>query len=256
MDVFLLPFIFSFRAAISFLLLLQASLSRCNILWFVRFLFGTISQVFQATIQWIGFLFWLFVSSYTGRFWIQVLWWLFTVPIIFVTLFQYVYNFGPKHCKRSLLDILFNPVPGIEFDGRIGESEDFASLERHQLLDTSICQLKERLGAQCHHSQLSNGSYQCNGSNSFGISDVCNVSQCFYGGHRPRFQFKHANDSLLCDLQVFVPCNCLFISPKTTTGWNIHGFHHFGLHRIHFWSHDYLRMLQTQFLLSTELFSV
>jgi hypothetical protein len=38
-------------------------------------------------------------------------------------------NFGSKHCKRSLLDILSNLVPGIEFDGRLGESDEFDSLK-------------------------------------------------------------------------------------------------------------------------------
>ena len=60
--------------------------------------------------------------------------------------YQYVYNFGPKHCKWSLLDILFNPVPGIEFDGCIGESEDFASLKRrrfnHNLVSRQIARHK------------------------------------------------------------------------------------------------------------------
>ncbi len=51
------------------------------------------------------------------------------VPITFITFFQYVYNFRPKHCKRSLFDILSNPVPGVKFDGCIGKSKDFASLK-------------------------------------------------------------------------------------------------------------------------------
>ncbi len=51
------------------------------------------------------------------------------VPITFITFFQYVHYLGPKHCKRFLFDILSNPVPGVKFDGRIGESKDFASLK-------------------------------------------------------------------------------------------------------------------------------
>ncbi len=128
MDAFLLPFIFSLRAAISFLLLIQATLTMRN----VGFLFQTILQTIQKSIQWIGFLFWLFISSFTGRFWMKLIRWIFIVPITFITFFRYVYNFGPKHRKRSLFDILCNPVPGIEFDGRVGESEDFASLERRR----------------------------------------------------------------------------------------------------------------------------
>jgi hypothetical protein len=150
MDVFLLPFIFSFRAVISFLHLLQASLTICNAVSFIRFLFGAIFEAFHASFQWIGFLFWLFVSSYTGRFWFQLLQWIFIVPLTFITFFRYMHNFGPKHRKQSLLDILCNPVPGVEFDGRIGESEDFASLRRRRfnhtwwhiaLLETNIYQL-------------------------------------------------------------------------------------------------------------------
>jgi hypothetical protein len=132
MDVFLLPFMFSFWAATSFLLLFQALSSRQNIIWFTKLLFKITQQGIQQVIQWIGFLFWLFISSYSGRFWLQILCWMIIVPITFIRFFQYVYNFGPKHCKRSLFDILSNPVPGVEFDGRIGESNDFTSLERHQ----------------------------------------------------------------------------------------------------------------------------
>jgi hypothetical protein len=47
------------------------------------------------------------------------------VSIIFYFFYKSVYNFGPKHCKQSLMDILLNPVPGIEFEGQIGESSDY-----------------------------------------------------------------------------------------------------------------------------------
>ena len=160
MDVFLLPFIFSFRAAISFLLLIQATLTMRN----VGFLFQAILQTIQKSIQWIGFLCWLFVSSYTGRFWILILRWLFIVPITFITFFGYVYNFGPKHRKRSLFDILCNPVPGVEFDGRVGESEDFVSLERrrfnHNLVARRIARNKH-LSAKRASRSISSNIYDC-----------------------------------------------------------------------------------------------
>ncbi len=159
MDVFLIPFIFSFWAAISFLLLLQmliqAISSRQNIIWLTRHLLKIFNQGILQTIQWIGFLFCLFVSSYSGCFWLQVLQWTFMVPITSITFFQYIYNFGPKHCKQSLFDILSNPVPGVEFDGRIGKSKDFASLKRRRfnqnlvaqkLHKTNISLQNERLG--------------------------------------------------------------------------------------------------------------
>jgi hypothetical protein len=56
----------------------------------------------------------------------------FIVPITIYTFFRGVYDFGPKHRKRTLLDILLNPVPGIEFEGRLGESDDFDSLRRRR----------------------------------------------------------------------------------------------------------------------------
>jgi hypothetical protein len=117
MDEFLLPFIFSVRAAISFLLLFQVIFTRCNIIWFINYLFqSSYSSIYQV-IQWIGFLLWIFITGYSGCFWYLILQCIFIVPITLFTFFQHVYNFGPKHYKRSLFDILSNPIPRIEFDG-------------------------------------------------------------------------------------------------------------------------------------------
>jgi len=52
----------------------------------------------------------------------------FIVPITSYTFFWGVYDFGPKHHRRTLFDILLNPVPGMEFEGRLGKSDDFDSL--------------------------------------------------------------------------------------------------------------------------------
>ncbi len=51
------------------------------------------------------------------------------VPTVFYSFYKSVYNFGPKHCKCSLKDILLNPVPGIEFEGRVRESSDYDSFK-------------------------------------------------------------------------------------------------------------------------------
>jgi hypothetical protein len=125
MDAFLLPFIFSVWAAISFLLLLQVIFTRPNIIWFIHYLFQSLYSGIYQVIQWIGFLLWIFITGYSGRFWYLILRCIFIIPITLFTFFQYVYNFCPKHCKRSLFDVLSNPVPGIEFDGRLGESDEF-----------------------------------------------------------------------------------------------------------------------------------
>ena len=91
----------------------------------------------QDIYQWSRFLSWIAISSYTGRFWWSIFRVLFIVPITLYTFFRTVYDFGPKHCKRSLFDILRNPVPGIEFEGRPGESDDIDSL-RHRQFNHSI----------------------------------------------------------------------------------------------------------------------
>jgi hypothetical protein len=52
-----------------------------------------------------------------------------TVPTVFYSFHKSVYNFGPKHCKQSLMDILLSPVPGTEFKGQIGESSDYDSFK-------------------------------------------------------------------------------------------------------------------------------
>ena len=142
MDMILLPIIFSVRAAISILLLLQAIISRDNLLHFAV----TTTQVIHQVFHWMGFLLRFFFHSYTGRFWLSILRWIFIVPIILCTFFRNIYNFGPKHRKRSLFEILSNPVPGIEFEGRINESEDFDSLKRrrfnHNLIKRRIARDK------------------------------------------------------------------------------------------------------------------
>jgi hypothetical protein len=59
---------------------------------------------------------------------------------------------------------LCNPVPGIEFDGRIGESEDFASLQRrqfnHNLVARRIARNKHLLAKRASRSTSSN-IYNC-----------------------------------------------------------------------------------------------
>jgi hypothetical protein len=84
------------------------------------------------------------VSSYCGRFWLSILCWIFIVPIVLYTFFHGVYNFGPRHHQWSFIDILWNPVPGIEFEGCITESNDFDLLKRrcfnHNLIARRIAQ--------------------------------------------------------------------------------------------------------------------
>ena len=140
MDIVLLPFIYSVRAAISFLFLLQAITTRRNTIMFIKRIISSINQIIQEVFQWMGFLTWKFVISYTGRFWLSILQWIFIVPIVLFTFFQEVYNFGPKHRQRSFIDILLNPVPGIEFEGRISESKDFDSLKRRRFNHNLVAQ--------------------------------------------------------------------------------------------------------------------
>ncbi len=142
MDMLLLPFMFSVWAAISFLLLLQAILTRDNLLLFAAITTPGIQQAFH----WMGFLFWMFITSYLGCFWWSILHWIFISLVVLFTFFWSVYTFGPQHCKGSLIEILCNPVPNIEFKGWINKSNDFDSLTQwcfnHNLISWCIARDK------------------------------------------------------------------------------------------------------------------
>ena len=141
MEIFLFPIIFSIRAAISILLLLR-------VLSIFTFWFAI--DLVQDLYQWSRFISWIAISSYTGRFWWSILQVIFVVPIMLYTFFWSVYDFGPKHRKRSLFDILRNPVPGIEFEGRPGESDVFDSLQRRRF---NHCILARQIARRKHLTQ-------------------------------------------------------------------------------------------------------
>jgi hypothetical protein len=56
----------------------------------------------------------------------------FIIPITIYTFFQGVYDFGPENCRRSFVDIICNPVPGIEFKEILGEADDLETLQHRQ----------------------------------------------------------------------------------------------------------------------------
>jgi hypothetical protein len=122
MDIFIFPIIFSIRAVITILLLLRVLSIRT-----VHFIFEFIQEMHQ----WSRFLTWVALTSYTAQFWWSLIQVAFVLPITFYSFFRYIYDFGPKHRKRSLIDILLNPVPGVEFEGRIGETHNIDSF-RHR----------------------------------------------------------------------------------------------------------------------------
>ncbi len=43
--------------------------------------------------------------------------------INFYPFYKSIYDFGPKHCKQSFIDILIQPVPGIELEEQHDESD-------------------------------------------------------------------------------------------------------------------------------------
>jgi hypothetical protein len=135
----LLPFIFSFQAAISFLLLLRQLLPAT--------IFFMASFIKQA-IQWLLYLAYVFLTTkFRQALWFvisTVLCVVFIVPIVFYTFYKSVYDFGPKHCKRTLMDITTNPVPGIEFEGRLEESDTFDSFQRRRFNHNAVeCKLQK-----------------------------------------------------------------------------------------------------------------
>jgi hypothetical protein len=106
----------------------------------------TSTQVTRQSLNWIGFLFWTFMNSYTGHFWLSFLRWMFIVPIVLFMFFRSIYYFGPEHRKQLFFDILSNPVPGTEFQGRDGEPNDLNSFRQrcfnHNLVSRFIVRNK------------------------------------------------------------------------------------------------------------------
>ena len=127
MDIFLIPIIFLIRAAISILLLLRVIFSVRTVSFLVGLIVSSVGILHESN-RWTGFLTWIAITSRMGRFMWSLIQVFFIVPNTIYTFFRGVYDFGPKHHKRTLFDILLNPVPGIEFEGRLGESDDLDSL--------------------------------------------------------------------------------------------------------------------------------
>jgi hypothetical protein len=82
----------------------------------------------------------------------------FMVPIILFIFLWSVYNFGPKHHKQLLIEILHNPIPGIKFKGHLDESNDFYSLKRcrfnHNLISWHIARNKHLSAMQATRSSI------------------------------------------------------------------------------------------------------
>jgi hypothetical protein len=118
MDCFILPFIFSIWAAISILLLVQRIILPAMMLF--------MASLINQTIQWLLFGANLFLTTTFGRaLWSiisTVLCIVLIVPIVFYTFYRSIYDFGPAHCKLSFIDILSQPVPGIDFEGQHDDS--------------------------------------------------------------------------------------------------------------------------------------
>jgi hypothetical protein len=135
MDIFLLPIVFLIRAAISILLLLRVIFSlhmaKCTVSFFVGFSADSVG-ILHESIVCTCFLSWIAISSWIGRFLWSLIQVYFIIPITIYIFFRGVYDFGPKSCRRSFFDILYNPVPGIEFEGRLSKADDFEALRRRQ----------------------------------------------------------------------------------------------------------------------------
>jgi hypothetical protein len=129
-DILFLPFIFFGRAAIIFLTLLYHinytsiitraaistdrlwdSLSNQIMLWFFFILWGLF---YLPPVQYIYWWTWTILRGIFCT--------VFGIPIIFFSFFNSVYHFGPQHIeKRSLYDILSQPVPKVAFNGSTQE---------------------------------------------------------------------------------------------------------------------------------------
>jgi hypothetical protein len=136
MDIFLIPIIFSIWAAISILFLLQVIFPVCTVSFLVSLTVSLVG-ILHESIQWTCFLTWIAITSQMGCFIWSLIQFFFIVPITIYTFFWGVYDFGPKCCKGTFFDILFNPFSGVEFEGRLSETDDFDAF-RHWRFNHNI----------------------------------------------------------------------------------------------------------------------
>jgi hypothetical protein len=124
MGIFFIPIIFLIWAAISILFLLRVIFSVRTVSFFVSLTVSLVG-ILHESIQWTCFLTWIAITSRMGSFIWSLIQFFFIVPITIYTFFWGVHDFGPKCHKRTFFDILLNPVPGVEFEGRLGKTDDF-----------------------------------------------------------------------------------------------------------------------------------
>ncbi len=208
MDCCLLSFIFSFRAAISILLLLR------------QLLLATIlftASLFKQVIQWLLFLTCLFFTTRLGQFiWLfllMVLCLVFIVPIVFHSFYKSVYDFGPKHCKQTFWESLTQPVPEIKFEGCLGKSADFDSLQQCRFNHKPIgCKLQQNriLSSKLVTRSTTMLVHDCPMTSwcsaSLWISDIHYFEWCqFHWKSLGSVSVFDANDFLLCNLSFLLP---------------------------------------------------
>ncbi len=121
--LFLSSFFILFWAAVSILLLFHWIILPATI----SFMASSIKQA----ILWLFFVVNLLLTTRPGQaFWsilLTVICIVFIVPTIFYTIYTSIYDFGPKHCKQSFIDILTQPIPGIKFE----EQHERSDSHRH-----------------------------------------------------------------------------------------------------------------------------
>jgi hypothetical protein len=167
-------------------------------------------------------------------------------------------NFEPKHHKWSLFDILSNLVPGVEFDGRIGESDNFTSLER--------CRFNHNLAAQKNARDKHLSAKQATQSSTAIIHDcsmahINKVAPNLLGYQTYGTFYKTSMEDEVLKLEYsmlmtlyFAICKYLCpeivfpLLPKTAAIWHHYIICSIGLHWFHFWYYSNTNMLQHQHL--------
>ncbi len=139
MDCFLLWFIFSFWAAISILLLFHQIILPAKI--------SFIASLIKKAFLWLFFMVNLLLTTTPGRVcWSilpTVLCIVFIVPIVFYTFYKSIYDFAPNHCKQSFIDILTQPVLGIEFkEKHDGSDSHWCCRFNHKMVSCRLQQNK------------------------------------------------------------------------------------------------------------------
>ncbi len=189
------------------------------------------TQGIQQAFHWMGFFFWIFITSYLGCSWWSILCWIFIVPIILSIFFRIVYNLAPSTANNCWLR--FYATLSQELNLRDGSTNpiilihwnNIASIiisSHNALQETSIWQLSKQHKAQqslfmtVHWATLMHMLW------SSWLSNLCHISWYIDGTRCYSIGAEYGYDTLLCNPWILMSWHCIPIPATMPTRWIYH----------------------------------